>query len=198
MSAAQTVALVPELGEHRAEGDIERTRHEQSRYGTDPVGAVDHEDEHDEHDEDVDDPLPNETPPRDRSSRIPRHAFVLAALTRSIRLVRVGVLTGGGDCPGLNAVIRAIVRKGEPIDQAGLDKWDLEGIEDDSVLIIRDLLPYITGPDFTVKWSWQPGDIVAWDNRTTMHAATGFDDARYTREMWRLTLLDRVADAKAA
>jgi 6-phosphofructokinase 1 len=27
-------------------------------------------------------------------------------------LVRIGVLTGGGDCPGLNAVIRAIVRKG--------------------------------------------------------------------------------------
>src|ERR1700737_3150541 len=27
--------------------------------------------------------------------------------------MRVGVLTGGGDCPGLNAVIRAIVRKGE-------------------------------------------------------------------------------------
>jgi phosphofructokinase-like protein len=27
-------------------------------------------------------------------------------------LVRVGVLTGGGDCPGLNAVIRAVVRKG--------------------------------------------------------------------------------------
>jgi 6-phosphofructokinase 1 len=31
--------------------------------------------------------------------------------------VRVGVLTGGGDCPGLNAVIRAVVRKG--IDQYG-------------------------------------------------------------------------------
>src|SRR4051794_2065636 len=26
--------------------------------------------------------------------------------------MKVGVLTGGGDCPGLNAVIRAIVRKG--------------------------------------------------------------------------------------
>jgi 6-phosphofructokinase 1 len=26
--------------------------------------------------------------------------------------VRIGVLTGGGDCPGLNAVLRAIVRKG--------------------------------------------------------------------------------------
>src|SRR3954470_20929138 len=28
--------------------------------------------------------------------------------------MRVGVLTGGGDCPGLNAVIRGIVRKGVP------------------------------------------------------------------------------------
>ncbi|NDC11568.1 MAG: 6-phosphofructokinase, partial [Actinobacteria bacterium] len=25
--------------------------------------------------------------------------------------MNIGVLTGGGDCPGLNAVIRAIVRK---------------------------------------------------------------------------------------
>jgi 6-phosphofructokinase 1 len=31
--------------------------------------------------------------------------------------MRIGVLTGGGDCPGLNAVIRAIVRKG--IDHYG-------------------------------------------------------------------------------
>jgi 6-phosphofructokinase 1 len=28
--------------------------------------------------------------------------------------MRVGVLTGGGDCPGLNAVIRALVRRGVP------------------------------------------------------------------------------------
>ncbi|MBO0851252.1 MAG: 6-phosphofructokinase [Pseudonocardia sp.] len=28
--------------------------------------------------------------------------------------MRIGVLTGGGDCPGLNAVIRAVVRKGIP------------------------------------------------------------------------------------
>ena len=34
-----------------------------------------------------------------------------------LRGVRIGVLTGGGDCPGLNAAIRAIVRKG--IDRYG-------------------------------------------------------------------------------
>jgi 6-phosphofructokinase 1 len=42
--------------------------------------------------------------------------------------MRVGVLTGGGDCPGLNAVIRAIVRKGEMHygdEIVGfLDAWD--------------------------------------------------------------------------
>jgi 6-phosphofructokinase 1 len=31
---------------------------------------------------------------------------------RSKKFMRVGILTGGGDCPGLNAVIRAVVRKG--------------------------------------------------------------------------------------
>ena len=25
--------------------------------------------------------------------------------------MRIGILTGGGDCPGLNAVIRAVVRR---------------------------------------------------------------------------------------
>jgi len=33
--------------------------------------------------------------------------------------MRVGVLTGGGDCPGLNAVIRAVVRRG--IQEYGLE-----------------------------------------------------------------------------
>ena len=42
--------------------------------------------------------------------------------------MRVGIITGGGDCPGLNAVIRAIVRKGEVFygDEiiGFLDAWD--------------------------------------------------------------------------
>ncbi len=63
-------------------------------------------------------------------------------------LVRVGILTGGGDCPGLNAVIRAIVRKGEI--QYGdeligfLDSWD--GVRDQhtmplDVASLRGMLP---------------------------------------------------------
>ncbi|MFM8902374.1 MAG: 6-phosphofructokinase, partial [Actinomycetota bacterium] len=30
--------------------------------------------------------------------------------------MNIGVLTGGGDCPGLNAVIRAIVRKATDVN----------------------------------------------------------------------------------
>jgi 6-phosphofructokinase 1 len=62
--------------------------------------------------------------------------------------VRIGVLTGGGDCPGLNAVIRAIVRRG--IDDHGdeivgfRDGWrgPLEGVHEDlSIESTRGILP---------------------------------------------------------
>ncbi|HEY1854796.1 MAG TPA: 6-phosphofructokinase [Solirubrobacterales bacterium] len=39
--------------------------------------------------------------------------------------MRIGVLTGGGDCPGLNAVIRAVVRKG-----AGIHDHEFVGYRD--------------------------------------------------------------------
>ncbi len=38
--------------------------------------------------------------------------------------MRVGILTGGGDCPGLNAVIRAVVVQG------GREGWEMIGFED--------------------------------------------------------------------
>src|SRR5256885_4708991 len=43
-------------------------------------------------------------------SRIGRSALLHDG--RQEQAMKVGMLTGGGDCPGLNAVIRAIVRKG--------------------------------------------------------------------------------------
>ncbi|MBA2608927.1 MAG: ATP-dependent 6-phosphofructokinase [Actinobacteria bacterium] len=62
--------------------------------------------------------------------------------------MRLGVLTGGGDCPGLNAVIRAVVRKAERSfgdEIVGfLDGW--RGLVDDrwmelNVEVCRGLLP---------------------------------------------------------
>ncbi len=48
----------------------------------------------------------------DGAARLSRWRCRVAAATGIVGWVRFGVLTGGGDCPGLNAVIRAIVRKG--------------------------------------------------------------------------------------
>src|SRR5438874_285631 len=46
------------------------------------------------------------------------HAHTLSkAQCLGFRSMRIGLLTGGGDCPGLNAVIRAVVRKA--IDESG-------------------------------------------------------------------------------
>ena len=62
--------------------------------------------------------------------------------------MRVGVLTGGGDCPGLNAVIRAVVRKG--VSEYGYDfvgfrdgwKGPLEGVTMPlDVAAVRGILP---------------------------------------------------------
>jgi len=44
---------------------------------------------------------------------------------------RLGVLTGGGDCPGLNAVIRAVVKS------ALRDGWDVYGFEDSTDGLLR-------------------------------------------------------------
>jgi phosphofructokinase-like protein len=62
--------------------------------------------------------------------------------------VRIGMLTGGGDCPGLNAVIRAAVRKG--VDEYGdqligfRDGWRgvLEDVQEElTIESVRGILP---------------------------------------------------------
>ena len=52
--------------------------------------------------------------------------------------MKIGMLTGGGDCPGLNAVIRAVVRKGiftYGDEFAGfLEGW--RGVLEDSLMVL--------------------------------------------------------------
>ena len=110
---------------------------------------------------------------------------------RRVPIILTHPVTGRKALYGLNSSTCAIVPKGADISSADLDLWDLEGVEDESVMIWRDMLPRVTGPEFTFKWEWLPGDIVVWDNRSTIHTGTGFDTERYEREMWRLTLLNK-------
>jgi alpha-ketoglutarate-dependent 2,4-dichlorophenoxyacetate dioxygenase len=57
-------------------------------------------------------------------------------------------------------------------------------------LLLRELMDHAIQPRFVYRHAWRDGDLVIWDNRTTMHRATRFDDARYRRELRRVTTLD--------
>ena len=83
--------------------------------------------------------------------------------------MRVGVLTGGGDCPGLNAVIRAVVRKG--VAEYGfefvgfLDGWKgpLENLTTPlGVDEVRGILPRGGTILKTSRTNPKIGDLVIW------------------------------------
>ena len=57
-------------------------------------------------------------------------------------------------------------------------------------LLLRDLTEHATQPEFVYRHAWRVGDLVIWDNRATMHRARPFDDAKYRRELRRVTTLD--------
>ena len=57
-------------------------------------------------------------------------------------------------------------------------------------LLLRDLMEHATQPEFVHRHAWRVGDLVIWDNRATMHRARPFEDAKYRRELRRVTTLD--------
>lgn len=57
-------------------------------------------------------------------------------------------------------------------------------------LLLRDLMEHAVQSAFCHHHVWELGDLVIWDNRSTMHRARPFDDKRFKRELTRVTTLD--------
>lgn len=55
--------------------------------------------------------------------------------------------------------------------------------------LLRDLLCHATSDEFVYVHEWEPGDLVIADNRNLLHCATWYDAERYTRLMWRTTVM---------
>jgi taurine dioxygenase len=51
---------------------------------------------------------------------------------------------------------------------------------------MRSLREFATQPRFVYEHRWRAGDLVVWDNRSTMHCALPFDEDRYRRIMYRV------------
>ena len=54
-------------------------------------------------------------------------------------------------------------------------------------MLLRDLTEHATQPQFVYRHRWRPGDLVIWDNRTTMHRVRRFD-RNQIRDVRRTTL----------
>src|SRR5262249_1274891 len=54
--------------------------------------------------------------------------------------------------------------------------------------LLDELMSHLTRPEFIYVHEWNPGDLVVWDNRCLVHAATWFDEAKLERVMWRTTV----------
>ncbi len=66
------------------------------------------------------------------------------------------------------------------------DCMGIEGLEEEEALaLIRSLFDRVTDPAHVYAHKWSVGDLVIWDNRTLLHAATWFDAGRFQRRMLR-------------
>jgi alpha-ketoglutarate-dependent 2,4-dichlorophenoxyacetate dioxygenase len=63
------------------------------------------------------------------------------------------------------------------------------GLSDEEGLVLLDeLYSFATQPKYVYSHKWRRGDLVIWDNRCTMHAATPFERERYKRDCRRTTI----------
>lgn len=72
-----------------------------------------------------------------------------------------------------------------------LGRWacDIEGMPtDEGRALVKWLQEFAQQPRFIYRQVWKVGDAILWDNRCTQHCATGFDDEKYVRTMYRTTL----------
>jgi putative 2-oxoglutarate oxygenase len=72
-----------------------------------------------------------------------------------------------------------------------IGRWacDIEGMpEHEGRELVKWLQEFAQQPSFIYRHRWRAGDAVLWDNRCTQHCATGFDDEKYVRTMYRTTL----------
>ena len=62
------------------------------------------------------------------------------------------------------------------------------GPHGDGARLLDELMSHLTRPEFIYVHEWDRGDLIVWDNRCLVHAATWFDAARHERLMWRTTV----------
>jgi taurine dioxygenase len=71
------------------------------------------------------------------------------------------------------------------------------GPDGDGAALLMALMSHLTQPAFIYIHEWSAGDLVVWDNRCLVHAATWFDADHEQRVMWRTTVSGNPGSAYA-
>lgn len=71
------------------------------------------------------------------------------------------------------------------------------GPSGDAADLLYEVMTHYTKPEFTYTHNWNRGDLVIYDNRSLIHAATWFDSSKYDRLMWRTTVTGNPGDSYA-
>ena len=58
----------------------------------------------------------------------------------------------------------------------------------EALMLLRELTEHATQRERVYRHKWRVGDLVMWDNQTTMHRGRPFDDLTYPRDLRRTTL----------
>ena len=72
---------------------------------------------------------------------------------------------------------------GQVIDILGVDA-------EESDALIAQLKAHTESADGDYRHKWQAGDVVIWDNRCSIHTATGDYPVNERRTMWRTTIMN--------
>jgi len=68
--------------------------------------------------------------------------------------------------------------------------WRIEGMpEEESAPLITELQSFAVRPEFQYTHRWRVGDLIMWDNRSSLHRATAYDEVNHRRLMYRTTIL---------
>ena len=80
--------------------------------------------------------------------------------------------------------------------------WHAVGVagwsEEDGARLVDELYAFATQPRYVYAHRWRQGDLVIWDNRCTMHAASPYERDRFKRDCRRTTINEHGPERPAA
>lgn len=91
--------------------------------------------------------------------------------------------------PVPHAVVRTIPESGRSALYVGNHMTHIVGWpREEGERFVEALNAFASQPQFVYTHRWRAGDLVIWDNRCTMHRATGYDVFRHKRDLRRTTV----------